>query len=373
MLIDKLSIESVRNIAKLDMRPHISCNIIVGENGSGKSSILESIHFLGFGRSFRKSKISEVIQFEKKECIIFASVKDKIEQGSLKNFGIKKSKSGDNEIRIAGEKTAKLSQLSAQFPIISFTSDSLDLIEGGPLVRRRFIDWLVFHVKHSENVSQVYKDFYRVLEQRNQALKLGNKQQINAWTQQFVELNLQIQSYRNEMINLLNQYLANSFKEIESTKLNLKASLTYKLGWNENSKLHDLLTANIETEIRRKTSCFGVHRDDVSLELDSVTVKNILSRGECKRFVLAIFVAAERIISELTDKKCIWLLDDIAAELDTASLKRIMAVCDSTDNQMFFTCIEKDLALIKQVSQFGHKVFHVKHGELIKNEGLNND
>ncbi|KMT65969.1 DNA replication/repair protein RecF [Catenovulum maritimum] len=365
MFIEKLMIERVRNISKLEIRPHQRCNIIVGDNGSGKSSILEAIHFLGFGRTFRKSKISEVIQFEQKDLVVFSSSQNAGADKVQKNFGIKKSKSGDNEIRIGGVKAKRLSQLSSQFPIISFTPDSIDLIEAGPSIRRKFIDWLVFHVKQSELVAQTYRDFDKVLEQRNHALRLGDRKQIHAWTSQFIELNLQIQSYRAEIIGLLNHEFQNSYIQVESSKFNFNPELIYKLGWNSELELKDILARNLETEIKRKTTCFGVHRDDLILELNSVSVKNILSRGECKRYVLAMLLAAENVISKNTDKNCIWLLDDIAAELDFESIKNAFSICNNVGNQMFFTCIEKDLELIKQVTNFGYSVFHVKHGELL--------
>lgn len=352
----------LRSISKIEFLPNPNCNIIVGENGSGKTSILEAIYLLGFGRSFRKSKTSELIQFGQTDLTVFAAASDNLVSA---NFGIKKYKSGESEIKVQGERAKRLSELSSRFPIIAFTSDTLDLIDGSPIIRRRFIDWLVFHVKHDSEVAQIYRNFDKVLEQRNEALKQGDRKMVAAWTPKYIELNLQIQSMRAEVICLLQTYMSTTYKQVESGKINSQPKLTYKLGWNAEIELDTILTKNLELDLKRRSSNYGVHRDDVNFQLDDYPVKNILSRGECKRFVLAILLAAEQLLQTQAKKQCIWVLDDIAAELDFDSIVRAFSIGVSQNNQMFFTCIEKDLAMIQQAINYEHTVFHVKHGKML--------
>ncbi|MER2494259.1 DNA replication/repair protein RecF [Catenovulum sediminis] len=367
MYISKLAIHQVRNISSMEIKPHPYCNIIVGENGSGKSSILEAIHVLGFGRSFRKSKIAELIQFGCSELTVFATadIETSIDLIESSRFGIRKSKTGESEIRIQGNKARRLSQLSSQFPIISFTSDSLDLIDAGPSIRRRFIDWLVFHVKRDIEVAAIYRDFDKVLEQRNEALKKGKRQEIRVWDPKLIELNYQIAQMRSEIIEQLNSEMQGYYPKIESKFSEVKSQLQYKQGWNSDLDYALLLDNNLDMDIRRKSTSAGSHRDDIYFTLDEKPVKNILSRGESKRFVLALLLSAERLIDKANDKNCIWIFDDIAAELDLESLKRTFSVSHDLKNQMFFTCIEKDLPLIQQVIDYEHAVFHVKHGQLV--------
>ncbi len=363
MYINKLAIHQLRCIDKIEVAPHPSCNIIVGENGSGKTSILEAIYMLGFGRTFRKSKTAELIQFDKNDLTVFASTEYQMQDSAT--FGIRKFKNGSSEIKVKGKKAKRLSELSSEFPIISFTSDTLDLIDSGPAGRRKFIDWLVFHVKHDTDVSDIYRQFDKVLEQRNEALKQADIKMIQAWTPKFIELNLQIQSMRNEVIEQLQHFLNTAYQQVESSKVNSSPKLSYKLGWNKELDLADLLQTNQAFEIKRRSCNYGIHRDDIIFQLDEIPVKNILSRGETKRFVLSLLLAAEQLLITKSQKQCIWLLDDIAAELDYQSIVNAFSVGKSQNNQMFFTCIEKDLAIIQQAINFEHAVFHVKHGQLL--------
>lgn len=374
MHISKLAIHNVRNISQIEMLPHAHCNIIVGENGSGKSSILEAIHLLGFGRSFRKSKTPELIQFDQANLTVFADCFTEKQQAddyeqNIK-FGLSKNQSGDSEVRIQGKKAARLSELSSQFPIVAFTCDSFDLVDGSPSIRRKFLDWLVFHVKHQQNVSSIYRDYARVLEQRNSALRRGLVEQIRSWDNSFIHLNKQIQQLREQAADWLNkeiyQYQSlltkENFTDGDSQQC---IQLEYKPGWNQQFDLAELLTKNLQTDLKRKTTGVGVHRDELILKYKEQPIRNILSRGECKRYVLALMFAAEEVIKKQTDKNCIWIVDDIAAELDLTSIKAAFSTNKNNQNQMFFTCIEKDLALIQQVIEYEHAVFHVKHGKLI--------
>ncbi|EWH09267.1 recombination protein F [Catenovulum agarivorans DS-2] len=368
MHISKLAIHSVRNISNIEISPHAHCNIIVGENGSGKSSLLEAIHLLGFGRSFRKSKTPELIQFGQDKLTVFADCIANVQVEHLQKlkFGLSKSQSGDSDVRIQGKKAARLSELSSQFPIVAFTCDSFDLVDGSPSVRRKFLDWLVFHVKHQENVASIYRDYARVLEQRNSALRRGLVEQIRSWNNSFVQLNLQIQQLRSEAVEWLNQAVKNYVDLVNQNRQSqAQISLEYKVGWNQQVDLAELLEKNFQNDLKRKTTSVGVHRDELILKFAADPIKNILSRGECKRYVLSLMFAAEDVIKNHTDKNCIWIVDDIAAELDLNSIRAAFSTNKNNQNQMFFTCIEKDLQLIQQVIDYEHAVFHVKHGKLI--------
>lgn len=367
MFISRLVIHNVRNVSNFEVSLDRKINLIVGENGSGKSSILESIHLLGFGRSFRKSKNSELIQFNQDSLIVHSSARlDAV--SPAENFGIAKFKNGDNQIRVKGQRASRLSELSSYFPIISFTIDSLDLIEGSPNFRRRYIDWLVFHVEHSDQCSAVYRDHARVLEQRNTALRKNKLELAKSFDPQLILLNQQIYEYRQKLIDALNSILTSEFEKIDQSRPGQMIKLVYKTGWNTAQPYSDIITQYHEQDLKRKTTMFGVHRDDISFMIDDRPVKNILSRGESKRFVMALLLCAERLIYKMTQKKCVWLFDDLCSELDLESISRIFDLAKDLDNQMFFTCIEKDLSFVKNVldSENLYSVFHVKHGQLIR-------
>ena len=197
MSLLKLDIYSLRNIVKASIEPAAEINLIIGENGSGKSSLLEAIFILGRARSFRASNIKQVIQFEHTELIVSGQLKQ--HNGHTHHLGIQFNQKGC-EIRVNKENSNK-SELAYSLPILLIHPKSYLLLDGGPQIRREFLDWGVFN--YHDDFLICWRNFKKVLQQRNALLKTKKIAQINVWNTELIQYGTIVTKYRNEYIRKL--------------------------------------------------------------------------------------------------------------------------------------------------------------------------
>lgn len=380
MSVANLITQNFRNLngAAIDFHPEL--NFFIGDNGSGKSSLLESLFFLGHGKSFRTSKTDSLVCHEETSFVV--SVKDTKDcQLGLSRDVV----SGLTNIKIDGERHNRLSVLAKNIAIQIVTPESFKLFFGGPKERRRFIDLGLFHVKHS--FTKQWKSFNRVLKQRNACIKLSNstseaKLMLPYWTEQFCKLSIEVALERQEYVSALIAEL-DVWLEILLPNLKNRVAVHYLQGWPQKKELIDVLTNNQEREQSYGYSLYGAHKFDVKFLLDKQSLETQLSRGQQKLFLLALTFAQAKLIATVERVKPILLIDDIGAELDVNSRIALSNALDKLDCQVVITAIEIDVlqpffqrfkkgitcynscneSLITQPVE-NYKVFHVKHGEV---------
>jgi len=171
MQLNSLSISNLRNLHSihLDLHPHF--NIICGENGSGKTSLLEAIHLLSTGRSFRAKQAKQIIRFGQKACLVAGAVSSMSDTGRATRIGVERLLSGGIKIRVAEQDCTSIAELAKNLPLQLINSESYCLLEASPQYRRQFLDWILFHVEQS--FFPVWQRFKRALQQRNAALRAG--------------------------------------------------------------------------------------------------------------------------------------------------------------------------------------------------------
>ena len=169
MKLDNVQLSDFRNIASASFFPSPSLTLISGKNGSGKSSLIESLFYLGFGRSFRTTKHGSVIKSDAEKFSVFAKCTNDI--GEELSVGLQRSRNEQFLCSINGEHSNRLTDLVSRIPLQLFTPQSTDLIIGSPGERRRFIDWGLFHVEH--NFNKVFQTYHKLLKNRNALLKQG--------------------------------------------------------------------------------------------------------------------------------------------------------------------------------------------------------
>ena len=197
MSLQKLDIYSLRNIQKSSIEPCPGINLITGKNGSGKSSLLEAIFILGRARSFRATNIKQVIQFEQTELIV--SGQSKQQSGHTAHLGIQFNSKGC-EIRVNQENSCK-SELAYALPVLLIDPKSYLLLDGGPQVRREFLDWGVFN--YQQDFLTSWRKFKKVLQQRNTLLKGKQASQLNVWNTELVEYGTIVSKYRQQYLDKL--------------------------------------------------------------------------------------------------------------------------------------------------------------------------
>jgi len=357
MSVEQLTIQNFRNLTNTQVTFHKKLNFIIGKNGSGKSSVLEAIFFVGHGKSFRTSKNETIVTHHKDEFVV--NIKDNLQQ----RLGISRNiLKAQFDIKFNGNKVYKLSDLATNIAIQIVTPESFKLFFGGPKERRRFIDLGLFHVKHE--FSSQWKLFSKILKQRNACLRTKvSKQELLYWTNLFCEASEIIAKFRQEYIFALQQELLN-WLEILLPEFKSIIQLQYFRGWSQKKDLTELLNDNLEREYQYGYSIAGAQKFDIKILVNKQPLELVLSRGQQKLFLLALTLAQTKLIEKVKQVKPILLIDDIGAELDQYSRLALAAAINKLDCQVILTAID-EVAIEPLVSEDkNYKMFHVKHGEI---------
>jgi len=359
MSVARLITQNFRNIEQSKTHLHDNLNFVIGDNGSGKSSLLESIFFLGHGKSFRTTKVEHLVAHDQSQFVV--SIKDDLDT----QIGISRDLiSNQTEIKINGQRFTKLSELAKNIAVQIITPESFKLFFGGPKERRKFIDLGLFHVEHS--FSKEWKEFSRILKQRNACLRSGfGIEKMKYWDQAFCE-------HSNRVAELRFNYVE-QFREELSTWIKLllphikdSIELQYLQGWKQNTPLEEVIKNNRERELALGYSSSGTHKFDVRFNMNKSPVETQLSRGQQKLFLLALTFTQLKLIEKVKRVKPILLIDDVGAELDSNSRELLNIAIEQLNCQVIITAIDKSAVLPLVPINNNYKMFHVKHGKIFE-------
>jgi len=365
-VIERLAVDRFRNLLAVDIHPSPGLNLFVGSNGSGKTSLLEAVHVLSVGRSFRTQKVAPLINEDAPDFVIHAA----LEGGD--RLGLIKNRQGRNDLKFSGEKQRSWSEVAYALPLQVINSDSLALVEGGAKIRRRFMDWSMFHVEHSfyEN----WRNYRRCLQHRNAILKQGpsstNKNVLSSLQTWNTELARYGEAIHRARLQFFSDYLP-YFQLMADGLFDNKfvIGIEYRAGWDAESKsLLEALSADTVREQRYGMSLFGPHRGDFEIRADGVPVIERLSRGQSKTLVCVMKLAAGALLNAAKPgngrHNCVYLIDDLSSELDFVNQEKLIDLLDTSGSQCFFTAIsDDDLPLLRQKMGVSGK-FHVEHGKI---------
>jgi len=367
MSVARLTTYNFRNLSSVAIELHPKLNFFVGNNGSGKSSLLEAIFFLGHGKSFRTSKIEHLASYETDNFVVSVKDVNDLQLGLSKNL-----QTGATLIKINGERHARLSELAKNIAVQIVTPESFKLFFGGPKERRRFVELGMFHVKHDS--SKQWREFNRVLKQRNACIRHNlDKATFNYWTAMFCQLSEEVADVRNEYITNLIVELP-YWLEILLPSIADKVTVQYLQGWPQKKSLIDSLNDSHEREQAFGYSIYGAHKFDVKFLIAKQALESQLSRGQQKLFLLALTFAQAKLIARVKRVKPILLIDDIGAELDANSRESLSTALRVLDCQVIITAIEEgvlqpfitnDSVIDKESSKNKYHMFHVKHGGIL--------
>lgn len=355
MWVDKLKIQNCRILKnnELTLSPH--SNIICGDNGSGKTSFLEALSLLSNGRSFRTSRISEVIHHNESSVLVSSSIKNK--SNITSHIGIEKTVE-KTQIRINKKDVYTQSELSRHLPITIIHPDSIKLITGSPLERRAFIDWLSFYLY--PEFHQVWKKYQHILKQRNSCLKnISHRYALDDWTKELINLQPLIHQFRSTSLEKLQATISQISPQILG---DVKCEVSLKSGFSQNIKLNkneltQYYADKQDYDIKLGRTQSGVHRADLVISMNGIQAIQSASRGQLKLITITLLLAQNNTIFELNESEAIIIIDDIAAELDKDNKKILLSYLTKLDQQLIITSPLNDKIKIKDA-----KMFHVKHG-----------
>ena len=359
MKLDKVQLTHFRNISSATLLPSRSLTVITGKNGSGKSSLLEAIFYLGFGRSFRTTKHRSVIQHEQQAFSIFAQGTN--DDQAIFKVGMERRSTDQFTCSINGEHSHRLADLVSLIPVQLFTPQSTDLVIGSPAERRKFMDWGLFHVEQSFH--GLHATYTKLLKQRNALLKQQaplKAPQHNYWQEQLVVVGEKLDMQRQRYIEALKPV----FKAISDEFLpEFSVEISYYKGWEKEASLAEALDKKYEYDFRVGHTSSGPHKADVRFKVNGINAQEILSRGQLRMAVAALQLAQTALFSKQTNRKSIFLLDDVGAELDIDKRERFIDGLLTMDTQIFVTAIEsQQLEFVDKYND--KKMFHVEHGHV---------
>ncbi|NOX09353.1 MAG: DNA replication/repair protein RecF [Gammaproteobacteria bacterium] len=356
MALKYLSIQNFRNFKTLNLELSEGFNYFVGANGAGKTSILESIYYLGHARSFRTRKFEKIVQHETSSFIVHGKIDDP--NKGVFSVGIE-SKKGKQKIHINGQSVQQVASLASKIPIQLIDPDSHNLLQGGPKFRRRFLDWGVFHVEPSFFL--VWQRFMRALRQRNAVLRTrAGQAQISAWDNEISESAEKLHQLRSSYINNFSNLLICNIKKIFDCD---SVDIQYRSGWAESSDYQAYLQDNIDKDMDKGFTRYGPHRADLVLTINDRPVQEYISRGQQKLLTIAMLITQAVLFSNVTNKQCLFLVDDLSAELDEEHRRRVLSELAELNAQVFITTVNEEDVVLLDLPQ--KKVFHVKHGIVV--------
>lgn len=361
MPLTRLIVSDLRNLKQVELRPHPRLNLIYGENGSGKTSLLEAVNFLGLGRSFRSHKPKPIINYEAERMTLFGEISN----GRTAKIGVEKGRQGDTAIRIDGRNVASAAELAEHLPVLSLNAGSFELITGPPKPRRQLLDWLAFHVEPS--FFRTWRSLQDCLKQRNSLLRRGriSPAELEPWDRQLVSLAGQIDAIRRASFEPFLEALEELGDLLPGVG---KVTLDYRRGWKSGEDYQTLLENSLQQDLLRGYTQTGPHRADIRISLNGEAAGEVLSRGQQKVVVAALVVAQGKVFNRLTGSQVLYLVDDLPSELDQAHSRKLGSWLGELNAQVFITGVEKGAltAMWPEGRLSEAAVFHVERGAVLE-------
>ena len=331
MRVAAIEIRHLRVLDGIDVEFSPRVNLLVGSNGSGKTSLLEAVHIMGSGRSFRSHRLRDVVSHGKAGLRIVGRTVG--HDGITETIGIEHAPQG-LRIRRGGVDIKAASELASFLPTVTVTPESYRLITDGADLRRRIVDRLLFHVepvylKHHQR-------YRRALRQRNAAIRSGaTDSELGGWDVELAEAGEQLTQKR---VRYLDRALR-TMNECIGKLVQKPVDIEFYRGWDSDMTLMRACECLLTSDRLRGYTQAGPHRADLRFTIDGRPLQHSLSRGETKLFVTAVAVAQVRDLASILGYPPVVLVDDLASELDSDGRSRCLAELNATGAQLFLTAV----------------------------------
>ena len=357
-MLQRFQLTHFRNYSQQDFVPATRLSVICGENGSGKTSLLEGLYLLGTGRSFRTAKLGNVVEKGQLTTTLFAQISS---DNGVHRIGISRDHNGLIDARIDGERVHGFSAVARMLPVQVLHPGTVQLIEGGPSERRRFLDWLMFHVE-PEFLGH-WQRLREAVSQRNRLLKIGSVslRELRIWDQQVAAHSARIDQLRRKLLPALETAFTALLQRVDGGLG--EVSLVLQSGCAQTEEIEQALLTHREQDLRRGFTSVGAHRADLVIRSDKGAVREVFSRGQQKVVAYALVTAQIQMLQAMTGKHCLVLVDDLTSELDQGNEDRVLEAVLSTGNQAIVTTLDDRISLPYLAAE-DVSLFHVEHGVL---------
>lgn len=355
MSLSRLLIKDFRNIAAADLALSSGFNFLVGANGSGKTSVLEAIYTLGHGRAFRSLQTGRVIRHEQPAFVLHGRLQGTDREVAV---GLTKDRLGESKVRIDGSDGHKVAELALLMPMQLITPEGFTLLNGGPKYRRAFLDWGCFH--NEPGFFTAWSNLKRLLKQRNAALRqVSRYAQLLPWDQELVPLATRISRWRADYSAAIAEDMAATCAQFLPE---FALTFSFQQGWEKETDYGEVLARNFERDRMLTYTAVGPHKADFRIRADGAPVEDTLSRGQLKLLMCALRLAQGEFLTRQNGRRCLYLIDDFASELDDARRGLLASRLKATQSQVFVSAISADHVL--DMADKNTKMFAVDQGKI---------
>ena len=356
MPLVSLELHNIRVYERIQLEPSPHLNLISGANASGKTTLLEAIHLLGTGRSFRTTQADQLRRNGSSDLSIVGKLNK--EGGETVRLGLTHNTDG-KRVSINGLEQKLVSNLALHLPLQVISPDTHYDFQQTAKHRRGVLDWGLFHVEPA--FSGLWTRYQRILHQRNAALKdRGHTKACFAWDEELVVTGEKLHAARAKLTEQLLPHYQSCCQQLLGEKY--RVDLILEPGWEGKEGFGKSLHQDHARDSARGFTHSGPQRADLQINLNSQISKLRASHGQYKILVIALRLAQIRYLLESRKGNCCLLIDDLAAELDIEHRARLTRFLASLPVQVFVTTTES--SLIERNSWSSHKEFHVEHGTI---------
>jgi DNA replication and repair protein RecF len=345
----EVRIENFRCIqaAAIDLHPHL--NVLTGGNAAGKTSILEAIFMLGRARSFRTAEQRALIRSGTPK----ATIRGLVAPSGLDRRLAVEIAAGGVQVTVEGQPASRVGDLARSLAVEALGAGVQDLVQGSPELRRRALDWGMFHVE--QLYLRIWRRFRQALAQRNAGLRqASNAMEMAVWDHECAEAAMALDALRLAYLERLTPL----FRKVAAGLLQADCELSYLSGWPVGRELLDVLRAGRETDTALGYTRSGPHRADLTFQIDGAAMRGRSSRGQQKLLAAALVIAQVQLASEARGEPVALLVDEPDGDLDTEHAARLMDVLLESQTQLVLASMVPPGALKTCMGA----MFHVEHG-----------
>ena len=341
MRIIRAKLNHFRNYASCEFEPCSGVNVLLGDNGQGKTNLLEAMYLCCTGRSHRTRQDRELIGWDAD----FASVQVQAEKNDGSHeVEIIMPAMGKRRIKIAGREASRSGELMGHVTGVLFSPEDLRTVKDGPAERRRMIDMTLAQLKPAYYYA--LQRYNRALKQRNEVLRAANLNPslmatLDMWDEQLASAGSELMCHRRSYIQQLSAAAEETYAEIAGgrEKLTVRYQPSVTLGDDVRSNM-DALIAVRESDVRRMTTSVGVHRDEVMLCIDGREVRSFGSQGQQRTTALSLRLSEMMVMKDEMGEWPVLMLDDVMSELDPSRRRQLIARLEGI--QTIVTCTDMD-------------------------------
>ena len=364
MYIEDISIVNFKNLKDVQVGFSPKLNCFIGNNGAGKTNMLDAVYYLSFCKSFFNSVDQLNINHQENYFMLNANYR-RLDSGEVISCGLQQGHK--KQFKRNAKPYKKLAEHIGLLPLVMITPSDVNLILGGSDERRKFMDGVIS--QYNQNYLDDLLKYNRALLQRNNLLKQFASERyfdaelLSIWDAQLVEYGTRIHEQRTEFVKKLIPVFQHYYSFISQG--NELVGLLHQSDLYENN-FEQLLREALPKDRGAQYTTVGIHKDDLILNIGDYPIKKLGSQGQKKTYLVALKLAQFNFIKEISGLSPILLLDDIFDKLDQQRVEQIIRVVSGDEfGQIFITDTNREHldAIIKKMNT-GFRIFNVKSGEV---------